>query len=236
LDCIFKTCGLIPRNHSCRSCLPLNALLSSIGYSKKESQAISKRIIRSFQIVKFEDVSRDESKFGFISKTMTFLLSVTLPKQMRRVLKRSNDQIRVLEDSDPSAINYINQISRIGGELFESASMSKSFNDQLKEIGVIITKALVVNDMKKDLRIDKRTENFNAFTKCNQEEVNFLFRCNIAPFNKLIESLSVWSRKEVSSVYDESQYDDCGCPCFCYAFSFFPKIAVVKKNWLRVKF
>jgi hypothetical protein len=228
MDCIFKTSGFIPKNHSCRSCIPLNILLSSIGYSKKESQVISKRIIRTFQIIKLEDISRDESNFRLISRTISVLLSASLPKKMRIILKKTDNQIKELEDSDPSATNYINQISKIGGELFESASKSKYFKHQLKEIGVIITKAVVTNDMKKDLRNDIETNKFNPFKKCGQKQVSSLFRHNIAPFNNLINRMSIMSKKDNYRAYSEPDYDDCGCPCFCYAFSFFPKRLILQ--------
>ena len=228
MDCIFKTSGFIPKNHSCRSCIHLNTLLSSIGYSKKESQAISKRIIRTFQIIKLEDISRDESKFKLISKTTSVLLSASLPKKMRITLKKTDNQIKELEDSDPSATNYINQISKIGGELFETASKSKYFKHQLKEIGVIITKAIVTNDMKKDLQNDRGTNRFNPFKKCSQKQVDLLFRRNIAPFNNLLNRMSIVSKKGNYRAHYDPEYNDGGYPCFCYAFSFFPKRLILQ--------
>ena len=214
MDCIFKAYGVIPPNHFCRSCKPLNMLLGSIGYTEKESQAASKRILRAFQIIRFEDSCRDESKFRFFSKTISLLFRVTLPKPLRATLRKSNKQIKNLEDSNPSASKYIDQISKIGGVIFEAASTSTHNRNQLKEMGKIITRAMLVHDMKKDLKKDVERSKFNAFIGFSQEKINSLVKQNTGGFVKLVNPIPRVTKKPI---YQTELGDECGscCPCYC---------------------
>ena len=223
MDCIFKIHGIVPANHFCRGCEPLNMIFGSIGYNKKEAQNQSKRILRAFQIIRLEDKYRDETKkTRYISKAISVLLMMTLPRQLQKSLQDSNIQIRDLENFEVSPTRYINRVSKMGGLIFESAAILRSQKKKLQRIGTTLSRAMLVHDMNKDLQSDLKAGKFNAFKNCSKEKAKSLTKQNTFKFIKLTKSTLI-TKIETSDKHrgfkpflsSPGDWADCECPLCC---------------------
>ena len=188
MDCIFKIHGIVPNNHICRGCEPLKLILRSVGCSDKESIESSRTILRAFQIIKLEDIFRDEVILKkLVAKASSIPIMSTLPKKMKKQLKTVNRKIIQLENSEIKAIKYVKEISKLGGSIFKSVAGSADQKRKLDEIGSVLTGALIVCDMNKDISNDFKNNKFNPFNKCSKETARSLTKQYLTKFTNFTQ-------------------------------------------------
>jgi hypothetical protein len=190
LDCIFKIHGIVPKKHICRSCEPLKAIFKSVGINRKMANLFSKKILRAFKLIKLEDTFRDELLHKkIIAKIISVPLFFSLPKKIKNQLKTVNKKINLLENSKISASRYVKEVSKLGGSIFKSVTGLSYHEKDLEKIGSILTAALIVNDMNKDLKNDIKERKFNPFKKCGKQIARKITQLYRSKFNNFTKSL-----------------------------------------------
>jgi hypothetical protein len=108
-----------------------------------------------------------------------------------------NLTVRQLENSCVSPANYIETLSSLSGSLFEEVGSlfkeagSNEVNKRLNSIGAILSGAILLQDMTKDLSIDTRTHKFNPLRNYNSDETKALARRYTSEFKKLADPILV---------------------------------------------
>ncbi len=190
MECIFRDFGIIPQNYTCYRCLPLEKLFLSTGCDYKEAVSCSKRIRRADSVLALEDEFRDEAIYRkIISKAWSILYLLGLPGELRKAVRKLNLEVTQLERTGADINTYLTSLSHLGGLLFEAASSSKKNQEKLYSIGVIITEAILVKDMIKDLGSDIKSNKFNPLKGHNSVYISNMLKQTETKFNKLAEPL-----------------------------------------------
>ncbi len=168
MNCVFKSYGYVPPNHLCIGCTPLRRILSTVGYSEAQAKEGSRTILNAFNMINYADTMRDEGVLARAKARLLILFSSrTLPVELKRVLVRVNKETARLEENDADAETYIESVSGLGGDIFESLGGTCIQRKMLRDIGMRMAGAVLVDDMVRDFDRDKIN---GAYNPLNNEE------------------------------------------------------------------
>ncbi|MBT5641491.1 hypothetical protein HOJ44_00075, partial [Candidatus Bathyarchaeota archaeon] len=77
--------------------------------------------MNAFNIINYADILRDEGTLAKAKARLLMLFSSrALPVEIKQILKNVNTETSHLEEEDTAAESYIESISGLGGDIFES--------------------------------------------------------------------------------------------------------------------
>lgn len=184
--CVFKSNGYIPVDHLCLRCTPLETLLSSLGLDEAASERGARDIIRTYRLIELADKERDEGlPVRLAARVSSFITSLTLPPSLRSLAGKVNERIEELEDAEVPTGEYLTAVSNIGGSIFSTLGTTPTQIEALRQLGSRIAGATVVEDMLRDLEIDRDTGNYNPI---GHDDEGQDYRADyVGGFNELVD-------------------------------------------------
>ena len=93
MDCIFKTYGIVPKNHLCTNCAPLEQIFQSTGLNPKQSKKATKQTLIAYRLLKLQDKIRDEpDPKKMAAKILCIPLLTQITKQTKQAINEMNKQ------------------------------------------------------------------------------------------------------------------------------------------------
>ena len=190
MNCVFKSYGYVPQNHLCVGCSPLRQLLSIVGYDENQSKRGSRTILNAFNLINLADAIRDE---GILHRTKARLLmlfrSRTLSVELKQILQDVNKESTLLEEKNTNTEAYLERMSRFGGEIFASLGGTPTQQMMLRDIGVRMAGAVIIDDMVKDRDRDIANESYNPLIESADMDRERITATYVNRFTKLVNPI-----------------------------------------------
>lgn len=217
MDCIFKTYGIVPKNHLCTNCAPLEQIFQSTGLNPKQAKKATKQTLTAYRILKLQDKIRDEPDPKKITaKLLCIPLLTQITKQTKQTINELNKTIQQIEKTNTNPTTYIQQIAKIGGHLLQNTTQQKQQSNQLNQIGQAIMAATITEDMIKDLAVDKQKGNFNPLKKANNEKIAQIKKVYSTNFESIVKPhLNIKKLKYNTFNRPKTILSTIGQPCPC---------------------
>jgi len=172
----------------CIGCTPLRNILSTVGYSKAQAAKGSRTILNAFNIINYADILRDEGTLAKAKARLLMLFSSrALPVEIKQILKNVNTETSHLEEEDTAAESYIESISGLGGDIFESIGGTDIQRKMLRDIGTKMVGAIIVDDMVRDFDRDMVNGAYNPLIHESAEDRTRIQEHCTTRFRKLVD-------------------------------------------------